>query len=359
MSGRIDHFGWLEDAIKEGHINSFDYTQFSIVKEAGRGGFAIVECAESELLERKVALKSLRTDVSQLNEISFQEFLRETKLLTDLNHPNVNKFYGITRRDPERKMYMLVLQYANKGNLRNHLASHKDSLGWEDKRQISLDIAEGIRYLHSKNIIHRDLHSKNVLVHNNRMMIADFGLSKCLDESTMTSNSNVKGMPGYIDPQCFLTYGFKRNKKSDIFSYGIILWEVSSCKIPSQFFNPYLLPLNPIEGTPRNFIELYKRCQNITPDERPNIEEIVSILTDPYFLKVYGDNSEKLLSQDRSITNSYSKDSMSMIDESCVVLDTRQKDIQINKSTYSTIDEIYIQILLFKSCGMRPKNGSE
>ncbi|CAG8636812.1 1560_t:CDS:2, partial [Acaulospora morrowiae] len=78
MSEPIDHFGWLEDAIKEGHINSFDYSQFSIVKEVGRGGFGIVECAESELLERKVALKSLRTDnVSQLDEISFKEFLRE------------------------------------------------------------------------------------------------------------------------------------------------------------------------------------------------------------------------------------------------------------------------------------------
>ncbi|CAG8690154.1 13127_t:CDS:1, partial [Acaulospora morrowiae] len=79
----------------------------------------------------------------------------------------------------------------------------------------------------------------------------DFGLSKCLDESTMTTSSIIKGMPGYIDPQCVLTYGFKRNKKSDIFSYGIILWEVSSCKPPCP-------PLNPIEGTPRNFVELYK-----------------------------------------------------------------------------------------------------
>ncbi|CAG8563306.1 7374_t:CDS:2 [Acaulospora morrowiae] len=95
MPDFASNVGWLEDAIKDGNINSFDYSQFSILKEIGRGGFGVVKSAQSEILERKVALKSLNTD--DISKTFMKEFIREIKLLKDLHHPNINKLYGVTR----------------------------------------------------------------------------------------------------------------------------------------------------------------------------------------------------------------------------------------------------------------------
>ncbi|CAB4472837.1 unnamed protein product [Rhizophagus irregularis] len=80
--------------------------------------------------------------------------------------------------------YILVLEYANEGNLRDYLRNNFASLEWNHKIQMALDITNGLKFLHSKEIIHRDLHSKNILVNNGKLLIADFGLSKKLAEIT-------------------------------------------------------------------------------------------------------------------------------------------------------------------------------
>ncbi|CAG8542646.1 1241_t:CDS:2 [Diversispora eburnea] len=81
----------------------------------------------------------------------------------------------------------MILKYANEGNLRDYLKSKKKSLKWEDKHRMCFEIAKGLRCLHSEEIIHKDLHSKNILIDNGRMMIADLGLSRRLDETLSTS----------------------------------------------------------------------------------------------------------------------------------------------------------------------------
>ncbi|CAG8457822.1 9312_t:CDS:2 [Acaulospora colombiana] len=284
--------------------------------------------------EKHVALKRLKTDLPELDEMSLKEFIREARLLNKvLYHPNLNEFYGVTR-DPEGQIYTLVLQYANNGNLRDYLASHKDSLKWEDKRRMSLDIAEGICYLHSEGIIHRDLVITlkfiNYPVHDDRMMIADFGLSKSLDENPVTSsNSGLRGMAGYIDPQCYIKHGFKRDKKSDIFSYGVILWEISSCRVPIPYY-----PFDPVEGTPVSFYKLYKRCQNKNPNERPEIEEVVHILKDldiELIIPILDISSNESLEKSRYSIGSHLTDSISIPQGSYLVLDTNQETIQVNK----------------------------
>ncbi|CAG8481302.1 13511_t:CDS:2 [Acaulospora morrowiae] len=164
-------YEWLEEEIKNGRVNSFNYNQFTILKEIGTGGFGIVECAEWKVFERKVALKRLKNSQPQLDELSLKEFIREIRLLRKISvHPNVIKFLGIMK-----------------------------------------------------------------------------GGNTC----------SLKGMMGFVDPQCYLTPGFIRNEKSDVYSYGVILWEISK----------------PTKNVPLKFIELYKRCQSVNPDKRLNIDE--------------------------------------------------------------------------------------
>ncbi|KAF0403897.1 kinase-like protein [Gigaspora margarita] len=89
-------------------------------------------------------------------------------------------------------------------------------------------------------------------------------------------------MQAYIDPQCFENVPYKRSKKSDIYSFGVILWEISSGRPPFQSLNPYAIIIHvfkgereiPIEGTPDLYIQLYERCWNYDPNQRPELEEI-------------------------------------------------------------------------------------
>ncbi|RIB06354.1 kinase-like domain-containing protein, partial [Gigaspora rosea] len=185
----------------------------------------------------------------------------------------------------------MVLKYANDGNLREYLKKNFTRLQWADKLRIAEKIASGLLFLHSKNIIHRDLVSilfficiksmnfnslilylfrsiqKNILIHDGQPMIADFGLSKEIKESSMTSSSIIHGMRPYVEPK----QGYKRDKKSDIYSIGVILWEISSGKPPSYFQGN---SEKPIEGTPSQYVKLYEQCWDNEPSNRPEIKSV-------------------------------------------------------------------------------------
>ncbi|CAB5379273.1 unnamed protein product [Rhizophagus irregularis] len=138
---------------------------------------------------------------SPLNKEKFEEFIKELRLIRSLHyHDNINRFRGVTQDLSGN--YMMVLQYANEGTLRDYLGNKErfDSLSWERKIQMALDITKGLQCLHDKQIIHRDLHSKNILVNDGKLMIADLGLSKQLTVQSNSEANGVIGMTEYIDP---------------------------------------------------------------------------------------------------------------------------------------------------------------
>ncbi|RGB29782.1 kinase-like domain-containing protein [Rhizophagus diaphanus] len=263
-----------------------EYNEFSNVKTVGKGAFGIVESADWKNYEIKAALKTLTIDDYDLNN-----FVKELESLKKVSfHPNVIGFYGITK-EPLSNKYIMVLEYANQGNLREYLKSNFKFLQWSDKIQMALDIARGLKCLHLKNIIHRDLHAKNILVSNNRLMIADFGTSKQLSESTSNSTystANGLGMPEYNEPQLFKIINYKKDKKSDIFSLGVLLWEISSGRPPfpgylrivlGSHISYHNLREKPIDGTPQEYQQLYQECWNNEPKSRPDIEIVYETLS--------------------------------------------------------------------------------
>ncbi|GES72491.1 kinase-like domain-containing protein [Rhizophagus clarus] len=270
---------WLQAAIAAGHIISIPFATFDQAEIVARGAFGEVSRAYWKSAEKTVALKSLYNNPVMGTESSFEEFVKELKLIRSVDfHDNVIRFYGVSE-DPTTRRYFMVLQYANGGNLRDFLNKNHEFLNWETRIKMASQIASGLKCIHERNIVHRDLHSKNILVHDGKMMITDFGLSKSLDNN---EHSVVGGMVGYIEPQCFIDSTYKRDKASDIYSLGVLLWEISSGKPP--FNNMAILDVArevvqgrreaPIRGSPPAYVAIYQMAWDGDSKKRPTINKI-------------------------------------------------------------------------------------
>ncbi|CAB4388378.1 unnamed protein product [Rhizophagus irregularis] len=277
--------GWFEEKIKNGYIRHFEYNEFDEIVGIGKGSFGEVFRANLANTGLLVALKIIISKSQYESDEVNDDIIKELELLREVDyHPRINRCLGITK-DP--KNYILVLEYANEENLRTYLKKNFTSLKWTDKIQMALDITSGLKFLHAKGIIHRDLHSKNILVNDRKLLIADLGLSKKLAETTTQSMGNHCGMDEYIDPQCFKDRKYKKNKKSDIYSLGVLLWEISSGRPPFSESSRNLITHyitkgdreDPIEGTPLKYQQLYQECWDDNPESRPDIEKVREILS--------------------------------------------------------------------------------
>jgi serine/threonine protein kinase len=194
---------------------------------------------------------------------------------------SIINFYGITQ-DPETKDYMMVLEYAKEGSLRSYLDKNNNELSWSDKLMHLYYIASGLVSIHKSGLIHRDFHIGNILV-SNYTKITDMGLCKPADYNI--SKSSVYGVLPYIAPE--ILRGQDYTKAADIYSFGIVMYEVISglppyhdvshdenlairiCRGLRPRFNIYV---------PQLVVDLIKRCLDASPFNRPTAKELEEIL---------------------------------------------------------------------------------
>ncbi|CAG8788270.1 23192_t:CDS:2, partial [Dentiscutata erythropus] len=190
-----EHIEWLNSAIINNQIIQYDYKIFNNIIPIGRGSSGDVSSAISPEFKDKVALKSIKINPSYTIELLINELKQHIHVGS---HNNILNFYGITKNEPNE--FILVLEYANNGTLKEYLCENFDVLNWDNKLHIATQLADAIKFLHSHDIIHRDLHSENVLIHNKIVKLGDFGNSKFIADPSIQLTKAI-GSLCYSDPE--------------------------------------------------------------------------------------------------------------------------------------------------------------
>jgi TPR repeat protein len=234
-----------------------------------------------------VAIKDLI--LTQWTAVDRESFEAEATLMYRLRHPNIVQLYGVCQQEFR---YSLVMELMLKGTL-YELLHNNQPLSWERRWVLAGDIAQGINYLHTQDVLHRDLKSLNVLISDTgRAKLTDFGLSKVkqitksLTSKSSNQSSQAVGTLPWMAPELFKRKA-EYTKKADIYSLGMILWELSSRKVPfSEAENMAILALWKAQGEaetipdncPKPMAELIKYCWFNTPEKRPTAAEMVKAI---------------------------------------------------------------------------------
>lgn len=187
---------------------------------------ANVYLARDIILERYVAVKVLRLDYANDPEF-IRRFHREAINATSLAHPNIVNIYDVGEED---NIYYLVMEYVNGETLKQYIQNNAP-IPLEKVIDIMLQIASGISHAHQNNIIHRDIKPQNILIDKDEnVKITDFGIAIALTSTTITHTNSVIGSVHYISPE--QARGGVATKKSDIYSLGIVMFEMLTGRLP-------------------------------------------------------------------------------------------------------------------------------
>ncbi|MDX1618583.1 MAG: protein kinase [Balneolaceae bacterium] len=245
---------------------------YSIEKKIGVGGMGSVYLAEDTRLGRKVALKFL-SDYVGSDQSQRERLKTEARAAASLSHPNIAQVYAIEEEGDE---LFIVMEYLEGEELQKVIAS--GSLTEEQKIEIALQVAQALQAAHEKGVIHRDVKPGNIMIDpkgNARMM--DFGLARIQGSEHITKTGDTLGTPAYMSPE--QVRGGEIDERSDIWSYGVVLYELFTGERPFQgVYEPAILyaitenepePASDVTPNIPEYIErIIHRCLQKAPDER-------------------------------------------------------------------------------------------
>ena len=278
-------------SLNNNSLNFFiDYNEIKKERPIGKGGMG--ELYLGEWQGKQIAIKKIKLNYIKNNMLS-NKFINEINIIASMRHPNILLFMGVTI---DNNTYYMITEYLPNGSLHEYLhlskKNKKNPLTYKQKLKIALQIAIAVKYIHSRQILHCDLKSANVLIDKNfNIKLIDFGLSYFMSEAP----TGYIGTARWMAPE--ILNGGQYSVSSDVFSYGMILMELFTEKIPySDKFNyevgkeiikkyvnnriannEDILPVHKTGNVVvRNII---KKCLDAWPQNRPTMEQIIEDLS--------------------------------------------------------------------------------
>ena len=280
--------------------------RYQIIKSIGEGGMANVYLAYDTILDRNVAVKVLRGDLAT-DEKFVRRFQREALSASSLNHPNIVEVYDVGE---DNGQYYIVMEYIEGKHLKE-LLKKRGHLTITEVVDIMLQITDGMSVAHDSYIIHRDIKPQNIMILENGLVkITDFGIAMAMNATQLTQTNSVMGSVHYLPPE--QANGKGATLQSDIYSMGILMYELLTGKLPYRGENAVEIALKhlkeplpsireEIPNIPNSIENIIKKAtakniKNRYADAREMHEDLLTCLDDsrknepPYQFK-YSENN--------------------------------------------------------------------
>lgn len=236
--------------------------RYEIIERIGGGGMALVYKAHDILLHRNVAVKVLRQQFVHDEEF-VRRFRREAQSAASLSHPNVVSVYDVGQEDDT---HYIVMEYVEGSNL-NEVIKDRAPLQAEEAVRIAAQICDALDHAHQNQIIHRDIKPHNILIgKNGRVKVTDFGIARAVTSSTITQTGAVVGSVHYFSPEH--AKGVLTGEKSDLYSLGIVLYQMVTGRLP-------FLGESPISVALKHLQDGFEEPRRVNPLIPQSVENVI------------------------------------------------------------------------------------
>ena len=284
--------------------------RYELLEKIGDGGMAVVYKGKDKLLNRFVAVKILSPEFTK--DATFVEnFKRESQAAAGLSHPNIVGVYDVGREGNINYIVMELIE----GDTLNKIIEKEAPMDYRKVIDISKQVASALRIAHKNKIIHRDVKPHNIMVTNDGVVkLADFGIARAVNDATLSTGSKIVGSVHYFSPE--QARGNYVDERSDIYSLGIVMYEMLTGKVPFDGDNPVTVALKHIN-------EEIVPPRELEPSIPPALERIVMKATSKFQTNRYANADELIQDLDNvSFVTAIAPDS---IFESTTVVEKRNK----------------------------------
>lgn len=317
--------------------------RYEILEEIGSGGMAVVYKAKCRLLNRFVAVKVLRPDL-QNDEEFVRRFNVEAQAAASLTHPNIVSIFDVGNEDG---LHYIVMEYIQGITLKEYI-DEKHILPWREAAGYAIQIAQGLEQAHKNSIIHRDIKPHNIIIKNDGVLkVTDFGIARANVQQTVTCEDSAIGSVHYISPE--QARGGYTDERSDIYSLGIVLYEMLTGTVPFDSERPVTVAImhlqeKPVPPRERNLSiplalerivlkaiskEISSRYKNVSE----MIADLESVINDPTREVVQAVENPENETEDMDVTKKMPAVKLETIEKVEVLEEVDEKEVNSVKKT--------------------------